>query len=109
MKMLFCFVTLSLVLFTAGCGWQNLIWPDPSELYKHAEWTRQQEALFKPYFGMTTQEIVNIFGRPRSIDYIDMPGMWWNEKWRYEKLPVSNAGIHSFFFKDDRLVSVGVA
>lgn len=103
-----CFASL-LVLGISGCGWQNLFTvPDGSKLYKHVAWARQEEALFEPYLGMTTQEIESIFGKPKSTDFAKTVGMWWDEVWIYGELPIANAKVNFFYFKDHRLVKVGV-
>lgn len=107
---------ISVVVFSfilAGCGWSEVFKvPDSEEVFREAEWTRQQEAQFDRYIGKTSQEIQLTFGKPRRLFKANPPSYvlpyWADEMWRYDTLSVGEGGMHNFLFKENRLINVQV-
>ncbi len=100
---------ISLFLFLSGCGVVSEManYGNDTEVFKHAEWAKQQEALFNDDIGKTCSEIEKLFGKPKIVHPISHELKYlYDELWRYENLPVGNSQSYDFWFKEGRLIKV---
>ncbi len=114
-RLLLNMILVSTILLSGGCSWSNLLTPSDvahAELVRHAKWRKQTIALFDQYIGKTPQKIESIFGKPKKMYKANPPSYVLpslaDEMWDYGYLPIGDADLYIFLFKDKRFINVDV-